>query len=95
MTSFALRVGRLAVGLYEKLNVVILSQEANVDVLTIRGKATPADTISLLIHDLGLSPLHSQVEIAVIGVHAVLHLCPQENRDRLIVYVNRLTVFDH
>ena len=52
---------------------------AHIDVLTIRGKATPADAIPLFIHDLGLSPLHRQVEVAVIGVDAVLYFSPQKD----------------
>jgi hypothetical protein len=79
----------------EILNIIILSREMNVDVLTISSKSTPANAISFFIQDLSFTPLHCQVEVAVIGINAVLHLRPKEYLNGLVIYINGLTVFDH
>ena len=60
----------------EKLNIITLCREMNVDVLTITSKSTLANAIPFFILDLCFTPLHCQEEIAVIGVDAVLHLRP-------------------
>ena len=79
----------------EKLNVVISSQETNVDALSIGNKSTPTTVIPFFIKDLSLAPLHRQVEIAVICIDAMLHLSPQEDLDGLIVHKDSLTIFGH
>jgi hypothetical protein len=61
--------------------------------LTIASKATPADATSFLIEDLRFAPLHSQEEVTVIGVDAMLNLRPEEDPDRVVVHVDGLAIF--
>ena len=63
--------------------------------LTVPSKATPAEAIPSCILDLGFAPLHCQVEVAVIGVDAVLHFRPQEDLDGLIIYIDSFAIFNH
>jgi len=56
--------------------------------LTIGSKTTPTDPIALFVKDLCLAPFHRQVEVTIISVNAMLHLCPQEDLDRLIIYID-------
>jgi hypothetical protein len=79
----------------EMLNIIILSWEMNVDMLTIPGKSTPANAISFFIQYFSFAPLHCQVEIAVKGVDAVLHLRPQEYLNGLVIYIDGLAIFGH
>ena len=65
------------------------------DVLTIPSKTTPANAIPFFILDLCFAPLHRQVEVAVIGVNAVLHFRPQEDLDGLTIYIDSFAIFDH
>jgi len=63
--------------------------------LTVPSKATPAEAIPSCILDLGFAPLHCQVEVAVIGVDAMLDFRPQEDLDGMIVYKDRFPIFCH
>jgi hypothetical protein len=61
--------------------------------LTIASKTTPSDATSFLIEDLRFAPLHSQEEVTVISVDAMLNLRPEENPDGVIIYIDSLAVF--
>jgi len=63
--------------------------------LTIPGKATPADATSFLIENLRFATLHSQEEVAIVSVDAVLNLRPEEDPDRLVVYIDGLAILGH
>ena len=61
--------------------------------LTIPGKATPADATSFLIENLRFATLHSQEEVAIVSVDAMLNFRPEEDPDGLIIYINSLAIF--
>jgi len=63
--------------------------------LTVSGKTAPADATSLFVIYLCFTPLHSQEEVAIISVDAVLNLRPEEDPDGLIIYINSLAIFGH
>ena len=63
--------------------------------LTIACKATPSDAISFLIENVHFAPLHSQEEIAIISVDAMLNLCPEEDPDGVVVHVDGLAIVGH
>src|SRR3990172_8946626 len=77
------------------LNVFTRSQEMNINVLTISSKSTPADPVSYFVDDLRLAPLQSQVEVAVVGIDAVLYFSPKKDRDGLIIDIDGFTIISH
>jgi len=79
----------------DKLKIQSIGQEPYIDVLTIPGETTPADASPNIIDDLRLTPLHRQVEVAVIGIDTVLNLSPKENGDGLVIDIDSFTFIGH